>query len=70
MTYQTRLTPEDRRDVIIDAAARLIRTGTDPLALTRARVAGACRVETSPDTVKHYFTMEELRAAAIARAAE
>lgn len=62
MTQKVRLSPDERKDVIIDAAMRLVeRDSVDLLTITREQIAGACRVATSPDTVKHYFKMPELR---------
>lgn len=61
---RSRLTPEERREVILSAAVEVARLGgNDPNLLTRDAVADKCVPPTSADTVKHYFTMPALRAA-------
>lgn len=63
-SHQRRLTPDERRAVILRAAVKLTRdNGGSVLAWSRADVAQACEVQTSEDTVKHYFTQPDLRAA-------
>lgn len=61
-TSRVRLTPDQRREIIVQAALRLTRDRST-LGWTRADVAAACEVPTSADTVKEYFTMHELREA-------
>ena len=61
-TIRHRLTPEQRQAVIIEAGVDLARKRGDLLALTMRDVAAACRVHTSPETVKYHFgTIDALR---------
>lgn len=63
-TSRVRLAPDQRREIIVQAALRLTRDRHgSTLGWTRADVAAACEVPTSADTVKEYFTMSELREA-------
>lgn len=60
-----RLTPDERRGVILAAARRVASRHENPLAMTRAEVAEACDIPTSFETVKLYFPhMADLRKAA------
>lgn len=61
MNSPSRLTPDERREVIVAAACRLTTTRGDVYAWTRQDVADECETPTSIDTVKHYFTMPDLR---------
>lgn len=65
MTERYRLTPEDRRAVILDAARDVAaKNGGDPLTITLRATAAACRLPTSVETVKYHFgTVTDLRAA-------
>lgn len=57
-----RLTPEIRRKVIIDAAAKLSIAQQNVHNWTRQDVADNCVIETSVETVKHYFpAIDDLR---------
>ena len=57
-----RLTPEIRRKVIVDAAVKLSVEQKSIHAWTREDVAKACAVETSVETIKHYFpAVDDLR---------
>ena len=60
-----RLTPKERKQIILDAATRL----SNELGLhnwTQQRVADECRVQTSLDTIKKYFgTTDNLRRAVL-----
>ena len=62
-----RLTPDERREIIIRAALRLTAERGSACAWTRQDVAEACEIPTTSDTVKHYFTMPELRDVVTAR---
>lgn len=54
MTRRHRLSPDDRRTVIITAARRLA-DQVGAAALTHGDVAARCTIQTSVKTVKHYF---------------
>lgn len=57
-----RLSPENRRRVIVNAAVELSVKNQNIHNWTREDVAGACSVETSAETVKHYFpAIDDLR---------
>ena len=57
-----RLTPKIRRKVIIDAAVKLSVEKSNVHAWTREDVAKACEIETSVETIKHYFpAVDDLR---------
>lgn len=59
---QRRLTPDERRKVILDAAIELTKQNDgDVLSWTREDLAKACAVPTAVDTIKHYYTQPELR---------
>jgi hypothetical protein len=60
---RVRLTPDQRRAVILDAAVRLTKDRGSVLAWTCGDVADACSVPTNFETVKEYYTMEQLRQA-------
>lgn len=62
---RARLTPDERRAVIIDAGVDMAqRNGGDLLTLTLSGVADACRIPTSVRTVKYHFgTIRGLRLA-------
>lgn len=62
-----RLTADQRRKIILDAAAKLTTERESLLAWTRQDVADACEVPTTVDTVKHYYTMDDLREAVASR---
>lgn len=49
-----RYTPEQRRNMIINAAIKLIEQDGAG-AVTMTTVAEACPVDTAPGTVRHYF---------------
>lgn len=54
MSYK-RLTPDERREVILKGAAAVAAREQSVMALTRQNVADACEVQTSKETVKKYF---------------
>ena len=57
-----RLSPDIRRKVIVDAAVKLSNTQQSVHTWTREDVAKSCAVETSVETVKHYFpAVDDLR---------
>ena len=57
-----RLDPSIRRKVIVDAAVKLSVKSESVHTWTREDVAKACTVETSVETVKHYFpAVDDLR---------
>ena len=63
MPKRVRMSPEGRREVIIKAAIALTREADGCLDLwSRQDVANKCVPPTSPETVKHYFLMPDLRA--------
>ena len=63
---QRRMTPEERRGVIVQAALKTSeKNGLS--AWTRQDVAEVCAVATSAETVKHYFPIQDdLRKAVLA----
>ena len=64
MTKRVRMSPEGRREVIIKAAIALTREADGCLdSWSRQDVASKCVPPTSPETVKHYYLMPDLRAA-------
>ena len=64
MTKRVRMSPEGRREVIIKAAIALTREADGCLdSWSRQDVACKCVPQTSQETVKHYFSMPDLRAA-------
>jgi len=64
MTKRVRMSPEGRREVILRAAIALTREADGCLdSWSRQDVANKCVPPTSPETVKHYFLMPDLRAA-------
>ena len=66
MPKRVRMSPEGRREVILRAAVSLTREANGCLdSWTRQDVANKCVPPTSRETVKHYFLMPELRAAAV-----
>lgn len=64
---RVRLTPDERREIIVQAAMCLTETHGSLYAWSRQDVATACEITTTSDTVKHYFTMPDLREAVAAR---
>ena len=64
MPKRVRMSPEGRRDVILRAAIALTREADGCLdSWSRQDVANKCVPPTSPETVKHYYLMPDLRAA-------
>jgi len=64
MSSRVRMSPEGRREVILRAAVSLTRKADGCLdSWSRQDVASKCVPPTSPETVKHYFLMPDLRAA-------
>jgi len=64
MSSRVRMSPEGRREVILRAAIALTREADGCLdSWSRQDVANKCVPPTSPETVKHYFLMPDLRAA-------
>ena len=64
MSTRVRMSPEGRREVIIKAAIALTREADGCMdSWSRQDVANKCMPPTSPETVKHYFLMPDLRAA-------
>jgi len=62
MPKRVRMSPDDRREVIIKAAIALTREADGCLdSWSRQDVANKCAPPTSPETVKHYFLMPDLR---------
>ena len=62
MTKRVRMSPEGRREVIIKSAIALTREADGCLdSWSRQDVACKCVPQTSPETVKHYFLMPDLR---------
>ena len=59
---RVRMSPEGRREVILRAAVSLTREADGCLdSWSRQDVANKCVPPTSPETVKHYFLMPDLR---------
>ena len=64
MPKRVRMSPEGRREVILRAAVSLTREADGCLdSWSRQDVANKCVPPTSPETVKHYYLMPDLRAA-------
>ena len=62
MPRRVSMSPEGRREVIITAAIALTREADGCLdSLSRQDVACKCVPQTSQETVKHYFSMPDLR---------
>ena len=61
MPKRVRMSPEGRREVIIKAAIALTREAGCIDSWSRQDVANKCMPPTSPETVKHYFLMPDLR---------
>ena len=61
MPKRVRMSPEGRREVIIKAAIALTRDSGCIDSWSRQDVANKCVPPTSPETVKHYFLMPDLR---------
>jgi hypothetical protein len=57
------MSPEGRREVIIKAAIALTREAGCIDSWSRQDVANKCVPPTSPETVKHYYLMPDLRGA-------
>jgi len=63
---RVRMSPEGRREVIIRAAIALTHEADGCLdSWSRQDVANKCVPPTSPETVKHYFLMPDLRDAVL-----
>ena len=61
MPKRVRMSPDDRREVIIKAAIALTRDAECLHSWSRQDVANKCVPPTSPETVKHYFSQPDLR---------
>ena len=62
MPKRVRMSPEGRREVILRAAVSLTREADGCMdSWSRQDVANKCMPPTSPETVKHYFLMPDLR---------
>ena len=61
MPKRVRMSPEGRREVIIKAAIALTRDSGCIDSWSRQDVACKCVPPTSQETVKHYFSMPDLR---------
>ena len=62
MPRRVRMSPEGRREVIIKAAIALTREADGCMdSWSRQDVACKCVPQTSQETVKHYFSMPDLR---------
>ena len=62
MPKRVRMSPDDRREVIIKAAIALTREADGCLdSWSRQDVASKCVPPTSPEMVKHYYLMPDLR---------
>ena len=62
MPKRVRMSPEGRREVILRAAISLTREADGCMdSWSRQDVANKCMPPTSPETVKHYFLMPDLR---------
>jgi len=62
MPKRVRMSPEGRREVIIKAAIALTREADGCIdSWSRQDVASKCVPQTSQETVKHYFSMPDLR---------
>ena len=62
MPKRVRMSPEGRREVILRAAVSLTREADGCMdSWSRQDVASKCMPPTSPETVKHYYLMPDLR---------
>ena len=62
MPKRVRMSPEGRREVILRAAVSLTREADGCIdSWSRQDVANKCVPPTSPETVKHYYLMPDLR---------
>jgi len=61
MSKRVRMSPEGRREVILQAAVALTQDAGCVDSWSRQDVARKCVPQTSPETVKHYFLMPDLR---------
>ena len=62
MPKRVRMSPEGRREVILRAAVSLTREADGCLdSWSRQDVACKCVPQTSQETVKHYFSMPDVR---------
>ena len=62
MPKRVRMSPEGRRGVILRAAVSLTREDDGCIdSWSRQDVANKCVPPTSPETVKHYYLMPDLR---------
>ena len=61
MSKRVRMSPEGRREVILQAAVALTQDTGCIDSWSRQDVARKCVPQTSPETVKHYFLMPDLR---------
>ena len=62
MPKRVRMSPEGRREVILRAAVSLTREADGCMdSWSRQDVACKCVPQTSQETVKHYFSMPDLR---------
>jgi len=62
MSSRVRMSPEGRREVILRAAIALTREADGCIdSWSRQDVASKCMPPTSPETVKHYYLMPDLR---------
>ena len=62
MPKRVRMSPEGRREVILRAAVSLTREADGCIdSWSRQDVANKCVPPTSLETVKHYFSMPDLR---------
>lgn len=67
MTKRTRLSPEQRRNLIVAAALRVANKSGSLQSITDEAVAKECTVATSKQTVRWYFRLtNDLRAAVAA----
>ena len=58
---RVRMSPEGRREVILKAAVALTQDAGCLYSWSRQDVARKCVPQTSPETVKHYFSQPDLR---------
>ena len=64
MSTRVRMSPEERREVILKAAIALTREADGCVfSWKQVDVANKCTAQTSPETVKRYFSQIALRAA-------
>ena len=60
MTERRRLSPDERKAVILDAAAQVVeKNHGNLLAVTMKATANVCSVPTSEATIKYYFKTEK-----------